>query len=350
MLVGTYTEGKSKGIYSFRFNADTGDMRPLASPAETANPSYLVISPDHKFVYAVNELHDNQGAVSAFRFDPESSSLTFINQEPSGGDDPCHLSLSRDGKNLFVANYSSGNLSALPINKDGSLAAPVQTLTHSGSGQNPERQKSAHVHIVQPSPDGSFLFATDLGIDRIYVYDYEPDNRERPLKPADPPYKQLAPGSGPRHLVFSNDGRFVYVIEEMGEAIDAFKRNNAHLDFIQRVRFAEHDWPGDAGAAAVHLSPDGRFLYASNRATANELVIYSVDSQAGTLTLVARQDSLGIKPRDFCIDPTGKFLVVANQDSGNLVVFKRDPQSGALTSTGKTVELDSPVCVKWVDP
>jgi 6-phosphogluconolactonase len=172
VLVGTYTSGTSKGIYSFRFSAETGNLQPLATPAETVNPSYLVVSPDEKFVYAVNELHgcgNEQGAVSAFHFDAASGALTFINKVPSVGEDPCYISLSPDGENLFVANYSTGSLSALAVQADGSLAGPVETLTHVGHGPNPERQKSTHVHMVLPAPD--------LGEDRVYVYRFEPHNQ-----------------------------------------------------------------------------------------------------------------------------------------------------------------------------
>jgi 6-phosphogluconolactonase len=351
VLVGTYTSGKSKGIYSFRFDADTGDLQPLAAPAETVNPSYLVVSPDEKFVYAVNELHgcgNEQGAVSAFRFDAASGALTFINKVPSLGEDPCYVSLSPDGQNLFVANYSSGSLSALAVQADGSLAGPVETLSHVGHGPNPERQKAAHVHMVLPSPDNQFLFATDLGEDRVYAYRCEPGSQAFPLRPAEPPFTVVAPGAGPRHLAFSQDGRFAYLIEEMGEAVVAFKRHAARLEPIQTVRVADEPWPGDTGAAALHFSPNGKFLYASNRTNANELVIYSVDAQAGTLTPVGHQASLGKKPRDFCIDPAGRFLLVANQDSDNVVIFRRDLQTGTLTPTGKSVEVGSPVCLQMV--
>ena len=351
LLVGTYTSGKSKGIYSFRFNVETGDLQPLASPAETVNPSYLVVSPDEKFVYAVNELHgcgDERGAVSAFHFDAASGALTFINKVSSVGEDPCYVSLSPDGHNLFVANYSSGSLSALAVQADGSLSGTVETLTHLGHGPNPVRQKSAHVHMVFPTPDHDFLFATDLGEDRVYAYRCEPGNQAFPLHPAEPPFTAVTAGAGPRHMALGPDGRFVYLIEEMGEAIVVFKRDGARLNSIQTVRLADKEWPGDTGAAALHLSPDGKFLYASNRANANELVIYSVDPQGGTLMPVGHQSSLGVKPRDFCIDPTGKFLVVANQDSDNVVIFKRDLEAGTLTPTGKPVEVGSPVCVQVV--
>jgi 6-phosphogluconolactonase len=351
VLVGTYTSGTSKGIYSFRFSAETGNLQPLATPAETVNPSYLVVSPDEKFVYAVNELHgcgNEQGAVSAFHFDAASGALTFINKVPSVGEDPCYISLSPDGENLFVANYSTGSLSALAVQADGSLAGPVETLTHVGHGSNPERQKSAHVHMVLPAPDHDFLFATDLGEDRVYAYRFEPHNQAFPLHPAEPPLTTVTAGAGPRHLAFGHDGRFVYLIEEMGEAIVVFKRDGARLDPIQTVRVADKEWPDDTGAAALHPSPDGKFIYASNRANANELLIYSVDPQGGTLMPVGHQASLGVKPRDFCIDPTGKFLVVANQDSDNLVIFKRNLETGALTPTGKQVEVGSPVCLQVV--
>jgi 6-phosphogluconolactonase len=202
--------------------------------------------------------------------------------------------------------------------------------------------------MVFPAPDHDFLFATDLGEDRVYAYRCEPGNQAFPLHPAEPPFTAVTAGAGPRHMAFGPDGRFVYLIEEMGEAIVVFKRDGARLKSIQTVRLADSEWQGDTGAAALHLSPDGKFLYASNRANANELVIYSVDPQGGTLMAVGHQSSLGVKPRDFCIDPTGKFLVVANQDSDNLVIFKRDLEAGTLTPTGKSVEVGSPVCVQVV--
>jgi 6-phosphogluconolactonase len=274
--------------------------------------------------------------------------LTFINKVSSVGEDPCYVSLSSDGKIIFVANYSSGNLTALAVEPDGSIAGPVETLAHLGNGPNTERQKSAHVHMVLPSPDHSYLFATDLGVDRVYAYRLALGNQTFPLQPAEPPFATVTAGAGPRHLVFGNDARFLYLIEEMGEAVVVFERDGPRLDAIQTVRVAEKEWPDDTGAAALHLSPDGKFLYASNRTNANELMIYSVDPQAGTLRPVGHQSSLGNKPRDFCIDPTGKFLLVANQDSDKLVIFKRNLDTGALVSTGKAVEIGSPVCVQMV--
>jgi 6-phosphogluconolactonase len=203
------------------------------------------------------------------------------------------------------------------------------------------------VRIRSSTPDHEFLFATDLGEDRVYAYRCEPGSQAFPLRSAEPPFTAVTAGARPRHMAFGSDGRFVYLIEEMGEAIVVFERDGARLNSIQTVRLADKEWPGDTGAAALHLSPDGKFLYASNRANANDLVIYSVDPKSGTLIPVGHQSSLGVKPRDFCIYPTEKFLVVANQDSDNLVIFKRDLEAGTLT-TDKTVEVGSPVCVQVV--
>jgi 6-phosphogluconolactonase len=202
--------------------------------------------------------------------------------------------------------------------------------------------------MVLPAPEHDLLFATDLGVDRIYAYQCQSGQPTFPLQPADSPFTTVGSGTGPRHLAFGPGGKVVYLIEEMGEAVVVFKRAGARLDPIQTVRVADEEWPGDTGAAAVHLSPDGKFLYASNRANANELLTYSVDSESGKLKLASRQSSLGRKPRDFCIDPTGKFLIVANQDSDNLVIFKRDLETGALTPLNKQVEIGSPVCLQIV--
>jgi 6-phosphogluconolactonase len=349
VLIGTYTSGQSKGIYSFRLNPENGTLTPLGAPAETPNPSYVILSKDRRFVYAVNELHgsgDQEGGVSAFRFVPGSGELTFINRVSSVGEDPCYLSLSPDGRELFVANYSSGSLTAVDVRPDGGLAGPVETLSHTGRGPNPERQKSAHVHMVLPAPDDSLLFATDLGEDKIYAYRSTSGQPHLPLTVAEPAFTKVSPGAGPRHFAFGSRGQVLYLIEEMGEEIRVFKRSGAQLTEQQTVRVAPKEWPDDTGAAALHLSPDGKFLYASNRADANELVTYAIDPGSGLLSPGEHQSSLGKKPRDFGIDPSGRWLIVANQDSNSLVVFRRDVDSGRLSPVGQPVEIGSPVCVQ----
>lgn len=361
MIVGTYTAGKSEGLYVYRFDTRTGDATPV-SVAKTVNPSWLVVSRDKHHVYAVNELPGDNGPatrhgyVSAFSFDPASGRLTFVNQVSSQGNDPCYLSLSPDGRYLFVANYSvaadpGGSFGVLPVQPDGSLGAAVLTVHHEGSGPVKGRQDGAHVHSTVFSPDGQYLFAQDLGTDRMYAYRYAADGRNGPVSPTDAVENAMKTGSGPRHLVFGNDGRHAYLTSELAGTVTVLRyRDGGRFDVEQIERLAEPGFKGEVGAAALHLSPDGRFLYVSNRGDANDISIFAVDADSGRLTRVGRQSSLGKSPREFAIDPTGHWLIVGNQNSDTAYVFRRDPQTGLLGSDPKRLDIGSPVDFKFVAP
>lgn len=357
LLVGTYTDGGSDGIHVYRFDSGTGSVTPVSS-AKTENPSYLVPSRDGRTVYAVNELPgDNgpasrRGGISAFGFDAETGTLTFLNRVSAEGNDPCYLSLSPDGRYLIAANYSvasdpGGSFSAFPLLADGRVGAAVQTVHHQGTGPVRGRQDSAHVHSTVFSPDGTYLFVQDLGADRIFEYRYTPDGGRRIFTPADPRDTPVQAGSGPRHLVFSANGRFAYVTNELNASVGVYGYRDGRLARIETVPMAEPGFQGKVGAAALHLSPDGRFLYASNRGDANEIVIYAVDADSGRLRLVDRQSSLGRTPREFLIDPSGRWLIVGNQDSDSVVVFRRDIATGKL-DPDVTVPVGKPVDFKLV--
>jgi 6-phosphogluconolactonase len=360
LIVGTYTGGKSEGLYVYRFDTKTGDAAP-ASVAKTVNPSYLTVSRDRRFVYAVNELPgDNgpasqRGGVSAFGFDPASGQLTFLNMVSAEGNDPCYLSLSPDGRYLFVANYSvaadpGGSFSVLPVGRDGTLGAAVLTVHHEGSGPVKGRQDSAHVHSTVFSPDGRFLFAQDLGADKVFAYRYTPAASGDVVKPAEWQYTQVKPGSGPRHLVFSNDGRHAYLTDELAATVTVLGYQDGRLVPGQTESLVEPGFKGAVGAAALHLSPDGRFLYVSNRGDANDISIFAVDEASGKLRRVGRQSSLGKAPREFAIDPTGQWLIVGNQNSDTAFVFRRDPQTGLLGPDPKRLDIGSPVDFRFVAP
>lgn len=343
LLAGTYTSGKSEGIYVYRFDSQTGDIRHEFTAAGVENPSFLTASADGKYVYAVNELGGGaEGKISAFRFHP-SGRLEPLNRQASGGGSPCYLSLSKDGKFLFVANYSGGSLSAFPIAEDGSLKPAVQTIRHSGSGPNALRQEKAHVHSVVFSPDGRYLFAADLGTDKVNTYVYDGENAAQPLSPADPPYVAVTPGTGPRHLLFDRSGKFAYLIQELTGTVTLLAYENGRLRELQSVPMSGPQFQGETGAAEIRISPDGKFLYASNRGDANEIVIYRIDRDSGNLSLVERCPTLGKTPRNFMIDPAGSFLLAANQNSDSIVLFRRDTATGRLEPTGKTVEIGNPV-------
>lgn len=360
MLVGTYTGGKSEGLYVYRFDTKTGDATRV-SVAQTVNPSYLVVSRDRRFVYAVNELPgDNgpasqRGGISAFRFDAASGQLSFLNKVSADGNDPCYLSLSPDGKYLLTANYSvaadpGGSFAVFPVQADGQLGASVLTVHHEGGGPVKGRQDNSHVHSTVFSPDGRYLFAQDLGADKLYSYRYTPDGSRGLFGPTDWRYTQEKPGTGPRHLVFGADGKHAYLTSELAATVSIFNYDDGKLTQVQTVSLTEPGFKGAVGAAAIHLSPDGRFLYATNRGDANEIVIFSVDPTNGHLKKIGHQSSLGKSPREFAIDPTGKWLIVGNQNSDTVYVFRRDQQSGLLEANPKRIEIGSPVDFKLVSP
>ncbi|MDB5130949.1 MAG: pgl 1 [Mucilaginibacter sp.] len=345
LIIGTYTKGQSKGIYVYRFYAETGRMAYLSQIDDVSNPSYLCVSANNKFVYAVNEDGKN-GGVSSFTFDPKQGKLVLINKQSSAGADPCYIAVDKDQKNVFVANYSSGSLAVLPVNKDGSLAAVSQVVQDQGKGINKERQEGPHVHIAMLSPDEKYLLYTDLGTDKLNVMRYHA-SRPQPLSPALPPFVKIKDGAGPRHIVFSDDKKHVYLLTEMGSDVHVFDYDNGKLKEKQSVTLLADGFKGQTAGAAIHISPDGKFLYASNRLETNEISVYAIDPETGTLTFVQRVSTFGKNPRDFAIDPTGHFLVVANQDSDTIYIYRRDENTGTITRISQAIEIGSPVCLKF---
>lgn len=348
LITGTYTSGKSKGIYVHQFNSNDGSSKEISHIA-ISNPSFIAVSPDEKFVYAVEEDADKSGKggkVSAFSFNKQNGSLTLINQQPSGGDHPCYVSIDKTGKWVAVGNYTSGSLAILPVQANGELANTVSTIQHQGSGVNKARQNSPHVHCTIFSADNRFLFAPDLGIDKIMIYSF--DEVTGKLTAAKQPFARSKGGAGPRHLCFHPSNKFAYLMEELSGTVKVFRYRNGWLktrQIISSMRLGDNSY---AGSADIHVSPDGRFLYASNRADANTIAIFSVNQKNGKLLLVGHQSTLGKTPRNFNFDPSGDFLLVANQNSDVIVVFKRDKNTGLLTDTGNRIEVGNPVCLKWI--
>ncbi|MDE3251593.1 MAG: lactonase family protein [Bacteroidota bacterium] len=348
LFVGTYTGGKSKGIYVFQFNAKNGEVQWVSNTDSANNPSFLTIAPDGKHLYAVNEIEtDHSGKVSAYSFDPGNGTLHLLNQVASGSENPCHVSITKDGKWVAVANYSGGSLAMFPVNTDGTLNPFAQHIIHKGKSINPARQEKAHVHSVFFSPDEHYLYTPDLGMDKVTVYRFDPKSR-KPLSPAPVPYISTTPGAGPRHISFSPDKKFLYLIEEMGGSVDVYQYANGNTRFVQRIATHPENYTGLPGSADIHLSPDGKFLYASNRGDENNLAIFSVDRQSGKLTHVGYQRCGGLQPRNFIIDPTGNFLLVANQKTNNIVVYRRDRETGLLQATLQQIEVPSPVCLQML--
>lgn len=338
MLVGTYTSGSSKGIYTFRFNQETGVATPL-SETVVSNPSYLTLSDDGKYVYAVSEQNDSTAAINAFSFDKEKGTLRLLNSRKTEGADPCYVAT--DGKKVLTANYSGGSMSVFPLRPDGSLA-PLDTLfLGAATGTDKARQATPHVHCTAFSPDGNYIFATDFSADRLLKYAvHAKEDTPRPLSET----VEIAPGSGPRHLIFNNDGKFAYLINELSGKVIAFSYADGRLNEIQTITA---DTVGARGSADIHLSPDGKYLYASNRLEADGIAIFAVDATNGTLAKVAYQLT-GIHPRNFTITPNGKFLLVACRDSNAIQVFERDPVTGLLTNVQKDINVDKSVCIRLI--
>ncbi len=343
LLIGTYTTKTSEGIYVYRFNTKTGDLTPVSIGKGVKNPSFLAFSPDQRFVYSVAEM--SGGAVSSFSFDKSSGNLVMLNTESAGGAGPCHITVDKTGKWVIVGNYGGGSLSVLPILSDGSLGKATQTIQHEGKSINVERQEKPHVHSINIAPNNKDVFVPDLGTDKIMTYELNAQTGQ--LTAGNPPFTGTTPGAGPRHFTFHPNGKFAYVIQELDATITAFNYKPGKLEPFQTVKTLPDDYTGRKWCADIHISPDGKFLYGSNR-THESLVIFSINQKTGELTYVGHQNVMGKTPRNFMIDPTGKWVLVANQDSDNVVVFSRDTQTGKLTATGKEIKVSMPVCLKAV--
>lgn len=351
VYIGTYTERNSQGIYVYRFDAATGRMTSLGLAAETTNPTFLAVAPGGRFLYAVNEVNNYQGqksgAVSAFSIDRKTGKLSLLNQVSSRGAGPCHVALDKTGKYLLVANYGGGSLAVFPVLAGGRLGEASAFVQHHGHSVNPERQEGPHAHSVDTSPDNRFVLTADLGLDELLVYRF--DAGRGTLAPNSPRFAKVHAGAGPRHFTFSPDGKFVYVINEMGSTVIAFSYDAATgvLHELQTLPTLPKGFKGVNHDAEVEAHPSGKFLYGSNRGH-DSLAVFAVEALKGTLTSVQDVSTQGKTPRNFAIDPTGAYLIAANQDSDNLVVFRIDPRSGRLTPTGQAVEVPSPVCVTFV--
>jgi 6-phosphogluconolactonase len=350
VFFGTYTGGKSQGIYVSRCDGATGKLSAPELAVATGSPSFLAIHPSHRFLYAVGVLAGSRtGAVSAFAMDASSGKLTLLNQQPSGGTGPCYVGLDNAGKNVLVANYGSGSVATFPIKADGSIGQATTVVQHTGASVNPQRQTGPHAHSIFLDAANRFAFAPDLGIDKIMIYRF--DAASGVLKPNEPPFTAVAPGSGPRHFAFHPGGRFAYVINELSCTATAFRYDAGRgalteLQTISTLPPGERVRP-DYTAAEVRVHPSGRFLYGSNRGH-NTIAVFAIDAATGKLTHIENQPTLGKTPRNFNLDPTGAFMLVANQDSDSVVVFRVDVETGRLTPTGQTIEVGSPVCVKFL--
>ena len=340
LLIGTYTnKGNSEGIYVYNFNAKTGESK-LINSVKTTNPSFLTVSKDKKFVYSVNETGKNS-EVSSFNFNTLNGELAFLNKQFTDGENPCYIL--NDEKNVISANYSGGSISVFGRNADGSLTSVKQIVQHTGKSIDPlKRQLSAHVHQVQFSPDKKYVISTDLGEDQIYIYRYNLASKDQILT-----LHQIIKtnaGTGPRHLVFSKNGKFAYLAHEFNGSITVFNYTDGDLTKLQEIGTVEKEYKGKIDGADIHLSADGKFLYETNRGDLNTISLFAI-TKDGRLTFIETISTLGKGPRNFTIDPTGKFLLVAHQYTNDVVIFNRNANTGKLTDSGKRINVGVPVCL-----
>ena len=353
IYVGTYTEegSKSKGIYAYRFDPAAKEITAIGLVAETINPSFVALHPNHHFLYAVNEVGkykgQSSGAVSAFAIDRVTGKLTLLNEVPSRGADPCYISLDKSGKHVLVANYTGGSVAVFPVLDDGRLGDASAFVQDQGHGTNPERQEGPHAHSIDLSSDNHFALVDDLGLDQVIAYRFDPAKGS--LAPNEPAFAKVEAGAGPRHLAFHPNGKFAYVINEMHSTVTAFAYDSAGgaLRSLQKNSTLPPGFTGQNDDAEVQVHPSGKFLYASNRGH-DSIAVFAIDPTKGTLTPVEDIPTRGQTPRSFEIDPTGSLLFAANQKSNNIVVFRIDAGTGRLTATGQVLEVAAPVCVKFV--
>jgi 6-phosphogluconolactonase len=375
VYIGTYTgfkyvhhsktfgrgESRSKGIYVSRFHAATGELSAPQLAGEIINPSFLTISPNHRFLYAVSEDPlsvgpplDHASYVSAFAIDSTTGKLRLLNTVPSGGTSTCFISMDKTGKYVLMANFGSGSVSVVQVKEDGSLGNLVSFIQNVGHSVNPAIQMEPHPHSILVSPDNHYAIVSDLGTDKVLIFRF--DAATGMLSPPEPPSVSVYPGGGPRHFTFDPAGKFGYQLSEMSGVVDVFAwdASKGSLTGIQRAQTMPHDFLGINHSGEIEIHPSGKFLYESNRRTMSEtegapdtIGVFSIDSK-GILAPVEQSLTGGVMPRSFAIDPTGKYLLAANQVSNNVVVYSIDSTTGRLSNTGKEIMVDTPVCLKFV--
>ena len=342
LIVGSYATPQEEGIKVYAWNGEKGEATYVSGLTGISNPSYQVVSTDGSYVYSVGEDDGLTSTVHALSFDKVEGKLSMMNTQLTQGGAPCYINIAPDGKSVITANYMGANISLIPLETSRRLSENVSTIAFTGEGEMKNRQDQPHLHCVEFTPDGKHLLANDLGTDKIHVFPLDSNGKLDEKAGFD---VILEPGSGPRHLCFSEDGRFAYLINEISGKVTTLSYDGKSLTPIQYI---EADTLDAQGSADIHLSPDGKFLYASNRLKGDGIAIFSVDKESGLLSKVGYQLT-GIHPRNFVMTPDGRFLLVACRDSNVVQIFARDVATGLLEDTGKKIEISKPVCLKFID-
>lgn len=345
VFLGSYNGDKNKpGIYVYELDTTTGELKPFIEVKDVFNPSFITLSKEGNFLYACTDTRvPNGGSYSSYAFNPKAKQLTFLNSQPSGGENPAYASVHKDGKWLVGANYNGGSISVFPLSDKGTIGTISQNMHFTEGSIDPKRQERSHPHSAVFSPDDRYVYFPDLGSDKIRNYRFEHDRKE-PLVPTEISIK-TKPGSGPRHFTFHPNGKFGYSIEELSGNVSVYKYKKGNLKSIQQIGAHTESLTDNFESADIHISPDGKFLYASNRGTENNIAIFSILND-GTLKNVGYQSTMGNHPRTFAIDPSGNFLIVTNVKTSDVVVFKRDFQTGMLQQVGQNLKVDNVSCVQ----
>jgi 6-phosphogluconolactonase len=361
VYVGTYTRRDSalahmeKGIQRFMFDPSSGALTFVETITGIVNPSFLAISPDRRFLYAVSEMTDlvngrPAGGVAAYAIDPNSFTLRHLNEQATSGTSPCHLTVDATGRYVMATNYGSGSVCLFPIRPDGSLGNSSDFITHEGSSINPQRQQEPHPHSINLDPSNRFAFVPDLGTDKVMIYLLDTESGKLTLN-AEQPWARTKSGAGPRHLAFHPNGKLLYVVNELDSTVTgfAFDADRGTLREIGAISTLPTDFDGKSHCADIHVHPNGKFLYASNRGH-DSIAVFAVDAQSGDLKPVEYMPTGGQVPRNFAIEPTGTYLLAANQNSDDIFTFTIDDKNGKLTPTGLRTQVPAPVCIKFLTP
>lgn len=350
VFVSAFASGDKAGIHAFRFDSEAGALQPLHRTTDIQNPFFLAVSPDQRFLYAINAAKfggPEDEFVAAYALEGRGGQLKRLNQQSARGTASCYLDVDATGRTVVVANYASGSVASLPVRKDGSLGEAVSFIQHSGSSADPQRQKGPNAHCIVVSPDNRFALSADLGIDKILVYQL--DAATAKLTPNEArPFAKMQPGSGPRHLTFHPNGRHVYVINELANTVTFFDYtpDSGTLSERQTISTLPTGFTGKSYTADLKITPDGKFLYGTNRGH-DSIASYRI-AEDGRLTLLSIDPSLGKGPQNLLITPDGRWLLCANMPGNSVVVFRIDATSGKITATGTQVEMPMPSCIRWV--
>ena len=346
VFLGSYNRDKTaESIQVYQLDTLNGQLSKIAFAKDIINPSYLTVSPNGKYVYACTDTKTpNSGSVSSFEFNPESKSLTFLNKQGSGGENPVYVSVHKSGKWLVNANYTEGSVSVHPLLENGKIDSIAQNFQYTDGSLHKERQTKSHVHSAVFSPEFDYLFLPDLGADKIRCYRFD-GTLKQPLVETKTPFTKTDLEAGPRHFTFHPNKKYGYCIEEMSGSISVYQYENGDLTKVQRINTHPDKIKEGFESSDIHISPDGKFLYASNRGKENNIAIFSIEEN-GLLKNIGYQSTFGNHPRFFAIDESGKFLIATNVNSGNVIVFKRNPKTGFLKKVGKEIKMENVSCVQ----